>query len=121
MRSAGAGDTSPVRIGLVGVGLQGASYHARSFSMIFNGRPQAIPADWPKHDVRVPGARVTAVWDPDPDASRAFASIVDIPVVCEKLEDLIHAVDAVMITDDLSLAHQKHARAFVEAGVPTFV
>jgi predicted dehydrogenase len=111
-----------VRIGLVGLGSGGASsYHARSFAMIFNGRPQAVPADWPDHDVRVPGGLVTAVWDPDLEASRAFASTFDIPVVCEKLEDLIDAVDGVMITDDLSLAHQKRARVFVEAKVPTFV
>lgn len=116
-------ESTEVRIGLVGMGRGGASsYHARSFSMILNGQPKGGRGpDWPEHEVRVPGARVVAVWDDDPDVARQHAEPFGIEHVCERLEDMIGLVDGVMVLDDLSLEHQKRAFPFLEAGVPTFI
>jgi predicted dehydrogenase len=112
-----------MRIGLVGLGTGGASsYHARSFSMILNGQPEGgREPDWPAHEIRVPGGRVTAVWDEDVEVARAHAARFGIEHACERLEDLIGLVDGVMVLDDLSVVHQRRAFPFLEAGVPTFV
>lgn len=112
-----------LRIGLVGLGTGGPStYHARSFSMIFNGPPDfELPGDWPTHLVRVPGAKVTAVWDADRQWAEQHAAAFGIEHVVDRMDDLIGLVDAVMVLDDITLTHQKRAPLFLEAGVPTFI
>lgn len=112
-----------MRIGLVGLGTGGPStYHARSFSMILNGPPRVTPGDdWPSHEVRVPGARVTAVLDDDAAWAQAHADAFDIEHVCASVEEMLGLVDGVMILDDLSLQHQTRAIPFIDAGMPTFI
>lgn len=113
----------PVRLGLVGVGRGGASSnHARSFSTIYNGPPVAGAGhDWPRPDVRVRDARITAVWDSDLNLARAHAEAFGIENVCDSPESLTNVVDGVMLVDDVTMKHQKHALTFVKMGVPTFV
>ena len=114
---------NPIRIGLVGVGRGGASsYHARSFSSIINGfEPEKVPDDWPVHTKRVEGAAIEAVWDNDSDAAEELARVFSISSVCDRMEDMADAVDAVMIVDDLTMTHQKKAVFFLEQGMPTFI
>jgi predicted dehydrogenase len=112
-----------LRIGLVGVGRGGASsYHARSFSSIINGfDPEKVPDDWPVHAKRVKSAAIEAVWDENRDAAGELARVFSIPSVCNRMEDIADAVDAVLIVDDLTMTHQKKAAFFLEQGMPTFI
>ncbi len=112
-----------LKIGLVGVGQGGpSSFHARSFSSIFNGfDPKRVPEDWPTHEHRVEGARVVAVWDNDAAAARELADVFGIDRVADTMEDVARDVDGVIVVDDITMTHQKKARFFLEEGVPTFI
>lgn len=84
----------------------------------------AIPAylgAQPLESVRVPGARVTAIWTDDPkDAPHvARASLID--RVVARPEDVIGEVDAVFVASGDGFDHVARARPFVEARLPVFV
>jgi predicted dehydrogenase len=116
-------DTNQIRIGIVGVGRGGpSSYHARSFSSIINGfDPDKVPEDWPVHPIRLEGAKVEAVWDEDIEAAQLLAKVFSIPKVEKRMEDIIKSVDGVILTDDITMTHQKKAPFFINEGVPTFI
>jgi predicted dehydrogenase len=42
-------------------------------------------------------------------------------MVLNSMEEVIGKVDGVMISDDVTMAHQRRARPFLEAGIPTFI
>jgi predicted dehydrogenase len=112
-----------VRLGLVGVGRGGpSSYHARSFSSIFNGfEPDRVPEGWPVHHRGVEGARIVALWDEDRDAASELARVFTIDNVLDSMDSMAEAVDAVLVVDDLTMTHQKKALFFLEQGIPTFI
>jgi len=110
-----------VRIALIG----GASaYHCRVFASLMNEYDRAgySEAKFP-HYGREPlgGITVQAIWDPDPDEARRVAKLANIPEVLPEASDAIGRVDGVMLCDDITMQHQKRARPFLEAGVPTFI
>ena len=105
------GEKALVRFGLVGVNTS----HAGVFARIFNGGEGRQPA--------LQGARVVAVWgEPEGDA-RALVAAHDIPALVEDPTEMIGAVDAVLILDDTGggATHDRLARPFIEAGIPTFI
>ena len=109
-----------VKIAIIG----GAGiWHANSFSEMFNGydRDLAQKNNYPLYDARIEGARVTHLWDADKEKAGMLAKICGIENVVPKMEDVIGKVDGVIITDDLSMQHQKRAEPFLKAGIPTFV
>lgn len=71
--------------------------------------------------VRIPGARVTHVWTDQPEEAAQVAATSLIPHIVEKPEDVIGAVDGVIIATDDGADHVRRARPFIEAGLPVFV
>jgi predicted dehydrogenase len=116
-------ESDQIKLGIVGVGRGGpSSYHARSFSSIINGfDPKEVPEEWPVHHIKLEGARVAAVWDEDDEAASLLAKVFSIPTVEKRMEDIINSVDGVIITDDITMTHQKKAPFFLNEGVPTFI
>lgn len=110
-----------VRIALIG---GAGAYHCRVFASLINDydREGYKQAEFP-HFERPPleGIEVAAIWDPDPEAARQVATLARIPEVLSEPEEAIGRVDGVMVCDDITMAHQKRARPFLEAGVPTFI
>lgn len=100
-------------IGLVGVN----TFHAQAFTRIFNGSAEEGP--------RIEGARITHVWaGAHPERLAELEGMFgpyDNRV--EHAEDLIGAVDGVLVVDDTDggAMHAGLARPFLEAGMPVFV
>jgi predicted dehydrogenase len=100
------------------------SYHGRAFAGILNEYDEAAYRErgWPAYPSALAArARVTHVWDPDRDAAEQLAAAAGIDSVAGRPEDVIGQVDGVIVADDGSLEHQRSARPFLEAGLPTFV
>ena len=98
-------------------------WHANTFSEMFNGydRDLAQKNNYPLYDARIEGARVTHLWDADREKAGMLAKICGIENVVPEIEDVIGKVDGVIITDDLSMQHQKRAAPFLKAGIPTMI
>jgi len=109
-----------LKIGIIG----GAkSWHAKSFSEMFNGYDEALARqhNFPLYQARIEGAKVTHIWDPDREAAELIAKICDIENVVRDMEEIIGEVDGVIIADDTTMKHQKRVAPFLQAGLPTFV
>ena len=93
---------NPIRIGLAGCGLFGES-HLRAYRA-------------------VPGAEVTAVYDPVVERAEELAQTFSIPRVCLSLEELCHhqAVDAVDVVSPEE-AHLEPVLTALRAGKEVFV
>lgn len=108
------------KIGMVG----GAkSWHAKSFSEMFNGYDEDLARqnNFPIYKSRIDGARVTHIWDPDKEAAELIAKICGIEKVLSDMEEMIGQVDGVIIADDTTMKHQRRAIPFLKAGLPTFI
>jgi predicted dehydrogenase len=110
-----------VRIALIG---GAAAYHCRVFASLINDYDRAgySQAGFPHYD-REPlgGLEVSAIWDENTEEARRLATLARIPEVLERAADAIGRADGVMICDDVTMTHQKRARPFLEAGMPTFI
>ncbi len=121
-----------IRLGIIG--MTEGNGHPYSWSAIFNGYDAArmtaecpypgIPEylnKEPGDTLPIRGAQVTHIYcDRRRDAEHVagcslISNVVDAP------EDLIGAVDAVIIATDIGSEHATRARPFVEAGVPLFI
>lgn len=120
-----------VRLGIIG--LSEGNGHPYSWSAIINGDYDAaamaqcgfpvIPAYLlaNRDTLGIDGARVTQVWTQDRTLSRQVAAASHIEVVCDRLEDMIGCVDAVLLARDDPEHHVAMARPFIEAGIPLFI
>ncbi len=91
------------KVGIIG----SENSHAAAFSEIFN-------LSGTYDDVRV-----TAIWGEDMEASRKIAEKCHVEIV--KPMDMLHQVDAVMVTSRNGALHWGYVRPFIEAGKPAFV
>lgn len=110
-----------VRIALIG---GAAHWHARSFAGLINDhdRDAWARAGLPSYDrAPLPGAEVVAIWDPEVEEAQRLAALAGIPRVLADADSAIGCADAVMVLDDLTMAHQTRARPFLAAGLPTFI
>ena len=98
------------RIGILGA----ENSHAMAFAQIFNGYKQDF-AD------QFPDIRVTAVGGMYPEANRRVFDACGLETLCERPEDMLGQVDAVMITARDGAYHAPFARPFLEAGIPAFI
>lgn len=115
------------------IGYSEGNGHPFSFSAIVNGYDdQAFarggwdgihtylrarrPEDFGFGDVRV-----AACWMPDQDMARGLAAACKIPTVCDRPEDMIGQVDAVMVLRDDADSHRSMAEPFLSVGLPVFV
>lgn len=119
------------RLGVIG--LSPGNGHPYSWAAIFNGYNReamarcpfpVIPEYLDRQDpatMRLPGATVSHIWTQDPDISRQVAAAALIEHVAARPEDLVGAVDAVLLARDDGENHLAMARPFVEAGLPVLI
>jgi predicted dehydrogenase len=109
-----------VRLAIVG---GTAIYHALSFGGLINGvaEGKTLPEGWPQYPQCVDGARITVVWDEDRANAEKLAEIYGIEHVVDTLEEVIPLCDGVIVTDDVTRNHCRHAPIFLERGIPTFI
>ena len=120
-----------LRLGLIG--LSEGNGHPYSWSAICNGYdPEemkdcgfpVIPEylsqqDWPS--ARLPGVQVTHVWTQEPTLSRQIARAARIDHVVQRPEQMLGAIDAILLARDDAENHRKLAAPFIEAGLPVYV
>ncbi len=120
-----------IRVGMIG--LSEGNGHPFSMSAIINGYSDTGLAEsgWPviheyvkrRHpsEFGVGELRVTHAWTQDPDITRRLceASLIDHAV--KHAEDMVGAVDAVILARDDHESHREMAAPFLEAGLPIFV
>jgi predicted dehydrogenase len=109
-----------IRLALVG---GAAIYHARAFSGLINGLApeQTLPQGWPNFPQCVDGAKISVVWDEDRNAAEELARVFGIDHVASTFEEVLLYCDGVIIADDVTLNHCRHAPFFLERGIPTFI
>jgi predicted dehydrogenase len=122
---------SKLRFGIVG--LSEGNGHPYSWSAIFNGYDSAamarcpfpaIPAYLARQrfpDDAIAHANVTHIWTQDVAISAHVAAAALIPNIAARPEDMIGAVDAVLLARDDAENHEKHAAPFLNAGLPVYI
>ncbi len=99
-------------------------YHARAFTGLVNEVDKAAfqAAGFPVFEQPpLPDVEVVAVWDQDRALAERLAALGRIPRVLDRPEQAIGLADGIMVLDDTSMVHQRQARPFLEAGLPTFI
>lgn len=115
------------------IGLSQGNGHPYSWSAIFNGynptymkdcgfpvipeylSKQTFPPDC------IQGANVTHIWTQDKKLSEHIAQASHIPYVCNKMEELLNNVDAILLARDDAENHFEMAKIFIEAGLPIYI
>jgi predicted dehydrogenase len=120
-----------IRLGIVG--LSEGNGHPFSFSAIVNGYERSAFAaaglpvilDYlerqPKERFGFPDARVTHAWTQDPILTARLAAACRIPHALDRLDQMVDAVDAVLLARDDWERHGEMALPFLERGTPVFV
>lgn len=115
------------------LGMVEGNGHPYSWSAIINGfQPEAMrqcpyPAIYtylsrqPLDQFGIPGVQVTHIWTDNYAEAVLVARAANIPHVCDRPEEVIGQVDAVIIATDIGNEHVERCRPFVEAGLPVFV
>ena len=120
-----------LRIGIIG--LSPGNGHPYSWAAICNGYdpeelshcpfpviPQYLAEErWP--DAKIPNVKVTHIWTQDQAISEQVAKASLIEHICEKMEDMIGQVDAVLLARDDAENHLEMSKLFLEAGIPLFI
>lgn len=98
------------KIGLIGT----ENSHAMAFARYFN---------LPREDgsMNAPDFRVTAVYGPDPNSTRAIQEAVPGIEILDATDDFVGKVDCIMITCRKGSLHHAHAVKFAKLGIPLFV
>lgn len=112
------------------LGMLPGNGHPYSWSAIVNGYdpskmaacPYPIISQYlgaqPLESVRIPEAQVTHVWTDNPAEAPLVAAAAKIPYVVEHSEDVIGAVDGVLIATDDGTDHVRRAQPFIETKTP---
>lgn len=66
-------------------------------------------------------ARVTHVWAQKASIAKSIAVSSGIENICDRYEEMIGSIDAVLLTRDDPENHVKMAKPFIDAGVPVFI
>jgi predicted dehydrogenase len=124
---------NPREIKLALVGKVVDDDHPYSWSAILNGYDGRELARCPNRIIRryltaqphsnfgISGVKVTHIWCDHVQDSKRVARFSSIPNVVRRAEDVVGAVDAVLIPTDKGEEHLARARPFVEAGLPVFI
>ncbi len=124
----------PGKISLGMIGMTEGNGHPYSWSAIFNGYdrermtaecpfagiPEYLNKE-PPDTLPIRGAQVTHIYCNCRRDAEQVARCALIPNVVDAPEELIGAVDAVIIATDIGSEHVERARPFVEAGLPLFI
>lgn len=115
------------------IGMSEGNAHPYSWSSIINGRydgaeiaRMGYPAvsaylDANQDTLGIPGAQVTHVWCQERSIAASIAQSAHIDHVVGHLEDMVGAVDAVILGRDDPENHRDMAAPFIEAGIPIFI
>ncbi len=116
------------------IGISEGNGHPFSWSAIFNGYeldeikkcgfpviPKYLSAQSFPGDFLTELGEVTHVWTQNRTTSDQIAKASRISNIAEKPEDLIGAVDAILLARDDAENHSKMAIPFLEAGLPVFI
>lgn len=108
--------------------------HPYSWSAIINGgydeeRMRRCPfpviyeylSRQPRENLGIRGARVTHVWAESREDAEDIAQTSLIANVVDSPEDVIGAVDAVIIGEDVGSRHLELARPFIQKDIPVFI
>ena len=125
--------SAQTEIRLAMLGMIEGNGHPYSWSAIINGyRPEEMAKSpypviakylgaQPLDAVRIPGTQVTHIWTDNPDDAPKVAAASKIDNVVARPEDVIGAVDAVIVATDDGNDHVRRAAPFIEAGLPVLV
>lgn len=116
------------------IGMSEGNGHPYSWSAIFNGYnkqemekcpfpviPEYLSKEkYPDNFLSHLGI-VTHVWTQDYKLSKHIALAANIPNVCHDMEEMIGKIDAVLLARDDAENHYKHAKIFLEAGLPIYI
>ena len=113
-----------IRLSLVGGTMV---YHGKYFGHMFNGC--ADRALWDEHGFggdpaarrRIEEARVVKVWDETREDAETLARVVGIEHVCDEVAECGTEVDGILIADDCTCKHYRHADALWDCGLPMFI
>lgn len=121
-----------LKIGIIGI--SEGNGHPYSWSAIFNGYdpdemnncgfpviPQYLSARKYPEDFLGEMGVVTHVWTQDRTVSERIAKASKISNIVEKTEDMIGAVDAVLLARDDAENHYKMAEPYLKAGIPVYI
>ncbi len=120
-----------INIGMIG--LSEGNGHPYSFSAIINGYNKYAMAEsgWigiynylnlqNESDFLIDKAKVTHIWTQNKEESIKISKATKIENICTNYEDMITAVDAVIIARDDYELHYKIAKPFLEAGLYVFI
>jgi len=115
------------------IGLSDGNGHPFSFSAIVNGYDDAAFADagWPvihdylkakpETDFGFDGVSVTHAWTQDADITRKLCAASKIDNACADPDEMLDAVDAVIVARDDWKSHMEYARPFLDRGMPVFI
>jgi hypothetical protein len=121
-----------LRLGVIG--MSEGNGHPYSWSAIFNGYNPEYMKDcpfpviydylskqkFPEDSLEYLG-NVTHVWTQDREISEDIAKASKIENVCDKMEDMIGNIDAVLLARDDGENHYEMALPFLKAGLPVFI
>lgn len=120
-----------IKLGIIG--LSDGNGHPYSWSAIFNGYNENYMKDCPFPVISdylykqnfpqgcIKGAKVTHIWTQDRAISEHVAKASNIDYIVENYEDMIGAVDAILLARDDSKNHYEMAKPFIEAGLPIYI
>jgi predicted dehydrogenase len=115
------------------IGLSPGNGHPYSWSAIFNGYDSSEMQDCgfpviPEYLARqsfpddfITAGKVTHVWTQDTGLSLKIARAALIPNIARRVEDLVGAVDAVLLARDDAETHYQFAAPFLKAGIPIYI
>jgi hypothetical protein len=120
-----------IRLGVIG--LSEGNGHPYSWSAICNGYDPAAMRDcgfpaiprylserqWPQD--RLEGVKVTHVWTQDADRTRHIAKAALIENVVQRAEEMIGAIDGLLLARDDAENHAILAEPFLRAGIPVYL
>lgn len=104
-----------IRFGLVGVNTS----HADAFSRILNGDHDGTGDESPTLD----SGRIVSIWGNDLERLETLSRTHRIETTVTDPNEMIGAVDAVLVVDDTDSGgmHAALARPFIEAGIPVYI
>lgn len=108
--------------------------HPYSWSAIFNGYnkqemekcpfpsiPEYLSRESFPNNFLIHKGEVSHIWTQDYSLSQQIALAANIQNVCQDMREMIGNVDAILLARDDAENHLKHAKDFLEAGLPIYI
>jgi hypothetical protein len=121
-----------IKLGIIGI--SEGNGHPYSWSAIINGYdkfnmarcpfpviPEYLSRQKYPEEFLTDLAEVTHIWTQDISVSQNIALTTRIPNICQKKEEMIGEVDAVLLARDDAENHYTNAKLFLKAGIPIYI